>query len=244
MVLGTRDILSPETETLFRFFGLTHLLVLSGFQVTLVFTLVHQALMSVRWLLWRHVDRLPLEPLATLGGLSVAVGLVACTGFEASGNRALIAVVLAAGADAYEARWSGSLAIVGVAFIMELLWPLVVFEPGAALTFAALVGLQLGRRYGNGFFAAVVSSLGASLCVSAVSMIWFPPPSWYGMLVGLMVTPVFSFVILWGAIVGLGVDLLSGGGVSGLLSGSAYLVEMLTLCLEWLRRVIVDSGWG
>jgi predicted membrane metal-binding protein len=101
MALGYRDVLSPSVEQAFSSLGLTHLLVVSGYQVSMVFGFVMAiAVMLVPrasvFRYWREG--------CTAIGLMVASVYVVLIGAEMSAARALIAAAFVCAERVCESR--------------------------------------------------------------------------------------------------------------------------------------------
>ena len=141
MSLGYHDVLSQPVEQAFKRLGLTHLLVVSGYQVSLVFGVV-MALGRIIGCVLPPIRRLGL--VVTSGAFALAGAYVLCIGAEMSAMRALIAAAsLSAGlvvetGSRFAQRWGVAL------LIMLLVWPWCFFEIGVILTFSALMGIGFG----------------------------------------------------------------------------------------------------
>lgn len=146
MALGYRDILSPSVEQAFSSLGLTHLLVVSGYQVSMVFGFVMASAVMVVprasvFRYWREG--------CTALGLMVASLYVMLIGVEMSAARALIAAAFVCSERVCESRsgfaqrWSVAL------LLMQLFWPYCVFDIGVILTFVALAGIGVGATIGG-----------------------------------------------------------------------------------------------
>lgn len=146
MALGYRDVLSPPVERSFSTLGLTHLLVVSGYQVSMVFGFVMAlAVMSVpRWSSFRYWRE-------SCGALALAVTCVyvALIGAEMSAVRAFIAAAFICSQRICETRSSFAQRWAVALLMMQLLWPYCVFDIGVILTFAALAGIGIGAAIGG-----------------------------------------------------------------------------------------------
>lgn len=146
MALGYRDVLSPPLERAFSTLGLTHLLVVSGYQVSMVFGFVMAlAVMSVpRWTSFRYWRE-------SCGALALAVTCVyvALIGAEMSAVRAFIAAAFICSQRICETRSSFAQRWAVALLMMQLLWPYCVFDIGVILTFAALAGIGIGAAIGG-----------------------------------------------------------------------------------------------
>lgn len=188
MTLGVRDKLSSHTEEIFKKSGLAHLLVVSGYQISILFY-------SVRALLTAFLTRVPrLYLYVSLRTLISCMSLLVClvfsllVGFEASVARAFTAVSLFVLAGLLE-RSSSILNTLLFSFLaLHLFSPLCIFEPGVQLTFAALIGLGLASKSSVRWYSALLGSVYASVFTSIVSYIWFSQFSW----IGLLLNPIFA----------------------------------------------------
>jgi ComEC/Rec2-related protein len=171
MALGFHDILSPTVEDAFRVLGLTHLLVVSGYQVSLVFGLVVavSSYLGSRLLLGRFVRMWVLA-----SAILVSLLYVLLIGAEMSAVRALIAAgcvcahLLTETGARFAQRWGVAL------LVMQIIWPWCALEIGVLLTFSALCGIGIGMQLGGDrklptFLWVTVC---AWLCTSCVVVLW------------------------------------------------------------------------
>lgn len=146
MALGYRDVLSPSVEHAFSSLGLTHLLVVSGYQVSMVFGVVMALAVrgvprTSRFRYWREG--------CTALGLILAILYVVLIGSEMSAVRALLAATFLCSERLVESK-SGFAQRWGVALLlMQLLSPYSMFDIGVILTFAALAGIGIGTTIGG-----------------------------------------------------------------------------------------------
>lgn len=230
MTLGTRDRLSRDTEELFRFFGLSHLLVLSGYQLSQLIRLVGVLTKIVVAPLWRWVDRVPFYLISAVVSGSVGLVLASMVGFEVSITRALIGSMLIEVIRQREGVREMGHSLLVTALVMSAVWPGMLFEPAGALTMSALLGITLGSAIaGEGFRGVVGAHGGALLCTFAVSCIWFRPPN---ILAAIAVAPFASIVAMisfYGTLAGLGL-LISG------VDGEGVCLRLIAEAAEWVRR--------
>ena len=90
MALGVRDVLSPPVEALFMTLGLSHLLVVSGYQVSLVFAVVFSILSGFGGALRASIGA---RNGAIAASLIFSAAYVFAIGAEMSSVRALLAAV-------------------------------------------------------------------------------------------------------------------------------------------------------
>lgn len=205
MALGYRDVLSSYLEGAITKVGLTHLLVVSGYQVSMVFAVVFVPLAAVARLL---------APLASLRGkvALVALGITALyvmfIGAEVSATRALIAAAcLCAEAIAESGRRFSQRLGVALLFV-QLLWPWALLEIGVQLTFAALIGIGIGRVLGAGSWLKTFLWVQISvwLATGTIVVAWSGNVSWASLPLNLLVAPLWS---AWNCVVGVAAFLLA-----------------------------------
>lgn len=159
MAFGYQDKLSAYVESAFKRLGLTHLLVVSGYQVSLVFLCVTWILR--RFMVWilRGYNARTLVPAVSL---LLSAFYVCFVGLEASAVRALLAAgcvcaaVVGERGSRFSQRWAVSL------LCIQILIPWAVCDIGVQLTFAALGGIGVGATLGKG--RPVVTYLYVALC--------------------------------------------------------------------------------
>ena len=204
LVLGARDQVSVRTERAFQHTGLSHLLVFSGAQVTIFYSILV-------WLLSRPFKQFWWgKPAASLIALAPCLVLILVVGVDRSSARAGLAA-LAAGSSIVFERGQGMghamlIALLGII----LLWPCSFLEVGVQLTFAALIGLFLGNRITTGSWQrALAASFMASLSTSMVSAIRFGSFSIIGFLINPIMAPLVGILSCHGGLAAL-VSLESG----------------------------------
>lgn len=210
LLLGDSAIYFPrQLKDTFRLAGLTHLLVVSGTQVSLLFLFI--SLLFLR-----------LESPLTLSGrimrvmkYLLALGFIftyaVLTGFEPSIQRAFVVSVLIMGAHffIYEADSFNLLGQAGI--ILLLMKPMELFSVSFQLTFAATLGLILALRvfgpylslippWGRGLGAILISTAGAQVLVAPFLALYFNQVSLWGLVSNLIAIPVSFFVIVLGLI--------------------------------------------
>jgi len=142
--IGARDLPGEHLLSLFRQTGTTHLIVISGFHVSMIFFLLFR---TVRWM-WMKSEALLLlrsfHAFAASVGLAGAAAFTVISGAELPAVRAVFVIAVFAGGEVL-ARKSQPLRSLLAAFVLsQIVWPGSVFEPGCQLTFLAVLGLLTG----------------------------------------------------------------------------------------------------
>jgi ComEC/Rec2-related protein len=237
MSLGYHDLLSVQHERAFMALGLTHLLVVSGYQVSLMFgcmMVVASSIMHFFFCGSRYARLL-------VGGaaLLAASVYVYCIGLEMSAVRAWVAAAcvsaqfLSDRRTSFWQRWGVAL------LLMQLAWPWCIFDIGVILTFAALAGIGIGAQLGGGSRIGTMIAVNCVvwLATSLVVVVWRGTFSPFGLLLNLLIAAPWSVA---NCAYGLLALLLLVSGVPG----AQTLLELLTGLNGLLAAVVLDLGEG
>lgn len=229
--IGSRDQIGKVTEDAFRFTGLMHLLVLSGFQLTLVFGSV--SLLARRWLgrvsWFRGVCNV--NVISVVLGLVSVSGLLLLAGLEHSSTRAAVAMLLVALGMWWERRVHLGNTILASLLLLSVMWPSCIFDLGVQLTYAALIGILIGSLDKNGLQSYLSCSLWCSICTSLVLLSRGQGISIGGFVLNPLLSGICSFVGTQLGLCSLGL-LLSGADPYGILA------SVVVLILEKFKHVI------
>ncbi len=236
LAFGVRDVLSYDTEQKFKQLGLAHLLVASGFQVTL-FALIAGGIVRIVLIPCMARSTFVVE-LSQLTGLTAAVLFVLLIGLEGPTLRAVVSAVIAVLSSRAETRLIGLNGIALSLLIMISIDPLSWCEPSLQLTYGALIGLCCGA---GSLFA---SSIYASFCAGLVSYCWFDTSSVFGVLLNPILAPLISFIACHGGFTSL-LAAISGIDPRGFaLQGVAIVLSHLRDCIVWLSFVLQPYTLG
>lgn len=219
LVVGDRSSLTPDQWQRLQETGLAHLVAISGLHITLVAML---AWWLFRWLL-APVALLtgnrgvwPVQQMALLPAIGVALGYAALAGFALPATRALLMASIVMLCSLARFRLS-PFSVLGLTLLVVLLvWPLAVLDAGFWLSFIAVAVLYLltaGKVTG-----LVRVQLVLSLGLGALAAWMFVSWGLLSPLLNLVMVPVFSFVIVPLALLGAlvpGLDLLLFMAASG-----------------------------
>jgi competence protein ComEC len=202
MALGERDVLSRHVEETFKALGLTHLLVVSGYQVSLVFGVIFAMCL---WMSAIVRPTLALRHCATWCAFIGAGGYVALVGAEMSSVRALIAAACLCVAlvidrrHRFAQRWATAL------LMIQVVYPWALFDIGVLLTFAALGGIGVGSVLGGRRTIASVVWVTVSvwLFTSLITIVWTGSVSFAGLLLNLVLAGPWSVLNCTVGVVGL-----------------------------------------
>lgn len=235
MTIGMRDVLSRDTEEVFKQTGLAHLLVVSGYQVTLVYIMfagiLTRLLLSVRGL---HVF-IGIDLAASLMALAAACIFILICGVEGSGMRALLASCFTFIARSTE-RGGGFLNCMLVSLlVLSLIWPGCILEPGVQLTFAALGGICIASFRQTGVLRVFVRvCFLVSVLTSVVVLCWFGGISVMTFVLNPLFAPLISVLSCKAGFAGIlllfsGID--SGGVV---IQGVVAVLSLFSEAMHWV----------
>ncbi|MCC6220317.1 MAG: ComEC/Rec2 family competence protein [Deltaproteobacteria bacterium] len=225
LTVGERAVVAYEVEQLFRDTGTSHILVVSGFHVGMIYMLIF---VCIKWL----VGRIPVlllfmraELLAAVVGYfatwfyALVVGL-SPTVVRSMSAISLVVLGLALGRSRQAIR-SLLVAFLVVAFV----WPAAFLDVGCQLTFFAIFGLLWSSDICDRIKAKCLSVKGSKLslfliancvtcfcawyCTAPIVLLWFNSIVPMGPLINVIAVPMFSVAIIVGivAIVAFGLAL-------------------------------------
>lgn len=239
LTLGLTGSISHGDWDLFRQTGTTHLMVISGAHIGLVFGLVFFLTKQ----LWRRQAfcclRLPANRAASLVALLAAFAYAVMAGFAVPTQRALIACLFFSlhcwGRKKYSA-WQGWRYALLVVLIIE---PHAVLMPGFYLSFIAVaVMMMAGQRWRyKGLKQMLLIQAACLLGLLPLCLYWFSYGSISGFIANLLAIPLVGFCIVPLALLTL--MLISFSWSSWLMLPLSLLVQLL---LKWLHAVALLSS--
>lgn len=227
LLFGYRNSLSGVLEKHFQYAGLSHLLVFSGAQVTIIFVVLNWFLYFSGSFLTYVLRTYKGTIYSKIASLGVTFFFVLSIGSDKTTVRALIAASVSFAALALQRKNSVAWGILVSSMILSIIWPGCILEPGLQLTFAALFGIWLGllrRSFIWGF-------LYTSSATSCVSLFWFEAFSIAGFILNPIVVPIVSFVTTVGGLPSLALALLD-------FKIGKVLLEWNFIFLSWLEEGI------
>jgi competence protein ComEC len=231
MSLGYQDNLSQAIEGAFKRLGLTHLLVVSGYQVTLMYTFVVWLLSRAASNLSRNVS---FRRSIGIAGLLCALLYVLFIGSEFSGIRAMLAAS-SVGIGWMCGRPTSFLQRCSIALlVMQILWPLCIFDIGVVLTFSALLGIGLGaaRYHTQPWRTFLAVNVLVWMTTTFVIVAWQGTVSTIGLLVNIAVAGPWSIINCTVGIIGLFLSLL----------GIEFPMSLVIKCNFWVSELILFLG--
>ena len=228
--LGDKSLLNQETRNAYAGAGAMHILAVSGLHVGIVYLIFSQLLFFLNKTTWQRWFKAVLL-------LLVIWGFAALTGFSPSVQRAGCMFSFIIVANALNRYTSTLNSIAAAAFILMLVNPMILFELGFQLSFAAVIGIV--TMHSNIYaiwqprfllldkaWSLIVVSITAQLATLPFVLYYFHQfPNWF-LLTNLFVIPL-AFLIVSGAIL-VGCCIL-------FLQSDFFLAEVLNAFLKLLN---------
>lgn len=223
LIVGDRGAIDPDTDKAMRISGLSHVLSISGLHMALVAGFLFGGVRAGLALVPPLALRLPTKKIAAMVALAGTGAYFVVSGMAVPSERSAIMIGTTLVAVLLDRR-ALSLRVVAVAALAALVvQPYAVLDPGAQMSFAAVVGLVAGfeamadrlrPRDGGDInvvvraFERIVRWIGLSLLTSLVAGLATAPIALHhfnriaplGLLSNLAATPLVSFVIMPAAV--------------------------------------------
>lgn len=223
LIVGDRGAIDPDTDKAMRISGLSHVLSISGLHMALVAGFLFGAVRAGLALVPPLALRLPSKKIAAVVALAGTGAYFVVSGMAVPSERSAIMIGTTLVAVLLDRR-ALSLRVVAVAALIALaVQPAAVLDPGAQMSFAAVVGLVAGfeamadrlRPRDGGDINIVVraiertfrwvglsllTSLIAGLATAPIALHHFNRIAPLGLLSNLAATPLVSFVIMPAAV--------------------------------------------
>ena len=237
MAFGFRDVLSPPVEGLFMNLGLSHLLVVSGYQVSLVFGFTLAALV---WLGRSVRATLGMKRLAIAVSFVGALLYVVAIGAEMSSVRALLAAVCLCLSLLLQRRHRFAQRLVVTLLCMHLVWPWAIFEIGVLLTFAALSGIGIGSVLGarSSWRSLAWVTVSVWALTSTITVVWNGTFSVSGLLLNLVLAAPWSVLNCTVGVGGLALMLAGLPGARLAVRAVAFTNEVIVSALFWFQGMV------
>lgn len=269
LTLGRKDFLPQEVDDAFSRLGLSHLLVVSGLHLGLVGL---AALVVVRrlWGLAAGNDQSfnALAP-ARLAALAAVFGYALLAANSAATYRALIMVLAAGWAGLAGRRTDGASGLLAAALLISLAWPAAPFDLGlrysivavAAMVFVLprLSSLFTGRAGPEnrpawpvalirGILSLALVTVVVSLAVAPLTALHFQHLPAAGLVLNLILIPLFGWAVIPVGLVGLGLDLIAPVPAGYLLRAAAKLagagLDLAVRISDWPGVQVQLAGWN
>jgi competence protein ComEC len=195
MLIGQRQNIPEEVANSFKTTGLTHIVAVSGFNMTIIAT----ACGALVWYIGRRATNLTT--------IAIVFGFVVVTGASAAVVRAAIMATLMVCAQLLGRQYASLYSLLLVSFIMVLLNPrILIWDVGFQLSVAATFGVLISFRIKNPDSATTVigellrPTIGAIIFTAPIIAYHFKTFSVIAPLANLLVLPFVPWIMLLGAL--------------------------------------------
>lgn len=237
LIVGDRAGISQATGEAMRVAGVSHVLSISGVHMSLVAAFLFGGIRLLLALVPPLALRWPVKKIAAVLSILGTGAYFIISGMDVPAERSMIMVLVSLSAVLIDRR-ALSLRVIAVAALVTLvLSPEAVMDPGAQMSFAAVVALMAGleaygshrsavpdagdvnpvvrvlRRFGLWIVAALAATTVAGLATLPMALYHFGRLSPLGMLANLATEPLVSFLIMPAALIA---ALLMPVGLDGL----------------------------
>ena len=265
LTLGRKDFLPQEVNDAFSRLGLSHLLVVSGLHLGLVGL---AALVAVRrlWGLAAGADQSfnALTP-ARLAALAAVFGYALLAANSPATYRALIMVLTAGWAGLAGRRTDGVSGLLSAALLISLAWPAAPFDLGFRYSVVAVAAMVLvlprlkGRTVADnrpawpialvrGLLSLALVTVIVSLAVAPLTALHFQHLPAAGLVLNLILIPLFGWAVIPLGLIGLGLDLIAPGLAAPLLRAAAWLagtgLDLAVTVSDWPGSQVQLAGWS
>jgi competence protein ComEC len=242
MLVGDTSGFTKQDKRLFQYWGISHLLVVSGLHVGAFFLLIRGLISVALWSAFFIPGRYVLARyLPDLLGVWCAWWYVLLLELPVSATRAVIAVTLYVLLQLFGWKSRGFTKVL-LAFLSVIsLWPGVWEEVGFQLTFSALFALvfagYLRKRFQLSWWQnSLLVTLCPTLSTSLVLYLTIGGASWLSFIGTIVFAPFFIFIGFYGGVLTLLLSLCSSG--FGYWSGN--VIGTLLLCLHKVLLVVAS----
>lgn len=195
MLIGQKQNIPEEVAQAFKTTGLTHIVAVSGFNMTVIAT----ACGALVWYIGRRATNILT--------IIIVIGFVVVTGASAAVVRAAIMAIIMVVAQLMGRQYASLYALLLVSAIMVLMNPrIVVWDIGFQLSAAATFGVLMAFRVKDpektdGFLADLLRpTMGAIFVTAPIIILHFHTFSVIAPLANLLVLPFVTWIMLFGAL--------------------------------------------
>lgn len=208
VTLGVKDYLSKEVRELFASTGTSHLLVVSGYHLGLVFSIVYglvsASLKHLSFLYYVTSIKIP----SCIFALSISFLYLRLLSFTPTATRAFVALATYALIKILDRKVGSLRVFLIVAIVIVSIFPLSFLTPGFQLSFSAVLGIVLSlkirhkffdqkvSKYKNMFMTLVLINFSASIFTWPVLYFWFSDFVPLAPINNLLFSPLFSLLVI------------------------------------------------
>lgn len=204
LALGMQSAIAPPDWEVFRLTGVAHLVSISGLHITM-FAWLAQSLWLVAWRQAGRVSTLALRwpaPLvARWGGLVLATAYAVFSGWAVPAQRTALMLAVVTVLRSVGVQWPWHVTLLGAAWLVLVLDPWALLQPGFWLSFGAVAilfardALEPGGGWRKAWHALREQSM-LTLSMAPLTVWWFGQIAWVGVVANLLAVPVVTLLIL------------------------------------------------
>ncbi|HBK90623.1 MAG TPA: hypothetical protein DDZ68_03005 [Parvularcula sp.] len=273
VVTGKREAISDEAEAIFRDSGLTHLLSISGLHLGLATGIIFFTLRAGLALIEPVALRYPIKKWAAAAAIFSGAAYLAISGLAWPAQRSFLMTAIVYAAILFDRRALSLRNVAIAAFIIMLIAPEAIANPGFQLSFAAVTALiafyewasaradpmrsfSIAARAGRYAGGVVATDVISSLATAPFSLFHFNRAANFGLIANSASIPLMGFWVMPVAILALiampfGLDgplwRLAAGGIEAMLSlgrWTAGLPGAVTVFPKWPAAVLPAFAVG
>ncbi len=192
LIFGIDTELTVQTEKNFKRTGLTHLLVFSGAQTSIIYLTVYYILSTIGSIInciYYFSDYKKYKHILSLIGTFLFCSLI---GYESATMRALVACALVMISSIIDTKSAMLYRLILSLAILTVIWPGCFLDPGVQLTYAALIGIWWGTRFKSKVYSYIQMCFAISLLTNLVTALWFQSVSLAGLILNPFLAPLVA----------------------------------------------------
>ncbi len=237
LAVGMQSAIAPQDWQVFRLTGVAHLVSISGLHITM-FAWLAQTLWLVAWRQAGRVSTLalrwPARTVARWGGLVLAAAYAVFSGWAVPAQRTTLMLAAVTVLRSLGVQWPWHVTLLGAAWLVLVLDPWALLQPGFWLSFGAVAILFARDAFApvagwrEGWHALREQSV-LTLTMAPLTVWWFGQIAWVGVVANLLAVPLVTLVILPLAMGGVALPVL--WQVARPLAN--WLLGVLSLMAQW-----------
>lgn len=197
LILGFDSELSVPLENEFKKCGLTHLLVFSGAQISIICVSLMYIFRGIFALISMKINIRNFKLFSDLTSLILAICFSLLVGVGSSTVRAIVACGVTVCADILGTKHPMPYKLLFSLVLLSCVWPSSILEPGVQLTYAALFGIWFGMKAGKGIKGYLFMCFSISLFTNFITFMWFKGISLAGLLINPICAPLVNFASIF-----------------------------------------------
>ena len=238
---GFHDKISSDLENQFKKFGLAHLLVLSGYQISLIFITLKKFIKFLVGFISPLEFKFSLRKLVDVISLTISLFFVSFIGIENSSLRASLSILILVLLTHTKGQSKQIHQLLVSLLIISIIKPNCILEPGIQFTYISLFGIfyhsknsfnminisnkKLCYRIWLKLYSIFKITFFISLYNSILSYFWFGTYSYLGLILNFLLAPPLSIL---GCLIGIPASLLFYFGIDW----EGYVVGLVLRILE------------